>query len=93
MVLGHENPTHFFNGNFLRLSLLWQDFSTFSQFLKWFFHYSILNKLNMKKEGPKNIYTLCFLGLFKTPNPFLFIVTKNVLVDFLCTTYLNVSFY
>lgn len=31
--------------------LLWQDFSTFSQFLKWFFHHAILNKLNMKKEG------------------------------------------
>ncbi len=53
----------------------------------------MLNILNMRKEGQENAYSLGFFSLLKEPSPFLFFITKNVLVDFLSITYLNVLFY
>lgn len=69
--------------NLYNYYLLWQKISTFSQFLRWFFHHSILNKLNMKKEGQGKVCTLHFLNLLKKPNPFcLSLLKKSWLISF-----------
>jgi len=70
--------------------LLWQDFPTFSQFLKWFFHHSISNKLNEERRPRK---CKVFLNLLIKPNSLLLPTTNGVLVDFLSFSYLDVSIY
>jgi len=57
--------------------LLWQDFPTFSQFLKWFFHHSISNKLNEERRPRKRKAFSQSLIRFRLP-----LLTESRLISF-----------